>query len=66
MEKPFKNNNNDLQPSVPKRDIAQLIKEPLPGIFAYPVEEDITRLNAMVVGPFDTPYEGGFFHFHMR
>lgn len=24
------------------------------------------QLHAMITGPFDTPYEGGFFHFYIR
>jgi len=26
-------------------------------------DEDISRLNVLIVGPRDTPYQGGFFHF---
>ena len=23
-------------------------------------------MNILIIGPFDTPYEGGFFHFYLR
>jgi len=28
-------------------------------------EDDVTHLNALIIGPEDTPYENGFFHFDM-
>jgi ubiquitin-conjugating enzyme E2 Z len=31
-----------------------------------PREDDITKIHALITGPFDTPYEGGFFHFYIR
>ena len=33
------------------------------GISIVPDEEDMTKLHALIVGPRDTPYEGGFFYF---
>eukprot|EP01062_Namystynia_karyoxenos_P026276 TRINITY_DN20464_c0_g1_i1.p1 TRINITY_DN20464_c0_g1~~TRINITY_DN20464_c0_g1_i1.p1 ORF type:complete len:1032 (+),score=333.23 TRINITY_DN20464_c0_g1_i1:132-3227(+) len=36
------------------------------GIHVYPHGDDLTHVEALIVGPDDTPYEGGFFHFDMR
>ena len=38
-----------------------MAKDPLPLIFPMPDEDRVTVIHALVVGPFDTPYEGGFF-----
>ena len=40
-----------------------LIKHPLPGVCACLSETDMTIAFAVITGPFDTPYEGGFFLF---
>lgn len=48
-----------------KRDIADIVKDPPPGIYIAPDENDITRVDALVVGPADTPYQGGFLLFHI-
>ena len=44
-----------------KRDLKAMAKDPLPLIFPMPDEDRVTVIHALVVGPFDTPYEGGFF-----
>jgi ubiquitin-conjugating enzyme E2 Z len=31
-----------------------------------PLETDISIVHAVISGPFETPYEGGFFHFVIR
>nr|XP_037278997.1 ubiquitin-conjugating enzyme E2 Z-like [Rhipicephalus microplus] len=49
-----------------KRDIMDIYTQPPPGVFIAPEEENITKIHALVLGPFDTPYEGGFFHFIMK
>lgn len=49
-----------------KRDISGVFKDPPPGMFISPDPDNITRIHALVVGPFDTPYEGGFFYFVIR
>ncbi|KAH7976480.1 hypothetical protein HPB52_014474 [Rhipicephalus sanguineus] len=41
-----------------QRDIAELARDPPPGIYAAPEEIDVTRIYALVVKPPDTPYEG--------
>jgi len=49
-----------------KLDIANLFHSPLPGIVLCPSEKDITKMHALIIGNYDTPYEGGFFHFYIR
>ncbi|KAH7976364.1 ubiquitin-conjugating enzyme E2 Z [Rhipicephalus sanguineus] len=48
-----------------QRDLAELARDPPPGIYAAPEEIDVARIYALVVGPPDTPYEGGFLFFHL-
>eukprot|EP00756_Hemistasia_phaeocysticola_P010170 Hpha_TRINITY_DN14999_c2_g10::TRINITY_DN14999_c2_g10_i1::g.143696::m.143696 len=36
------------------------------GIYIAPHEDDMTQVDALIIGPEDTPYEGGFFHFAMK
>jgi ubiquitin-protein ligase len=47
------------------KDIRQIIKHPLTdnGIYYSHDENDITRGYAMIVGPSDTPYFGGYYFF---
>lgn len=50
-----------------QREIARIYNARRPrGVFAVPEECDVTKLHAVVVGPRDTPYEGGFFHFLLK
>lgn len=49
-----------------KRDMMTIFQEPPPGMFIAPDEQDMTKIHALVTGPFDTPYEGGFFYFLIR
>ena len=49
-----------------KRDMMTIFKEPAPGMIIVPDEMDMTKIHALVTGPFDTPYEGGFFYFLIR
>ncbi|VEL37265.1 unnamed protein product [Protopolystoma xenopodis] len=39
------------------------MSDPAPGICVVPDNDDMTKIYALVTGPFDTPYEGGFFVF---
>ncbi|NXO07725.1 UBE2Z enzyme, partial [Oriolus oriolus] len=48
------------------RDIMSIYKEPPPGMFVVPDPHDMTKIHALITGPFDTPYEGGFFLFLFR
>ncbi|VFV18744.1 ubiquitin-conjugating enzyme e2 z [Lynx pardinus] len=49
-----------------QRDIMSIYKEPPPGMFVVPDTVDMTKIHALITGPFDTPYEGGFFLFVFR
>ncbi|XP_013790027.1 ubiquitin-conjugating enzyme E2 Z-like [Limulus polyphemus] len=49
-----------------KRDIMSVYNEPPPGMFLVPDDKDMTKVHALITGPFDTPYEGGFFYFLIR
>jgi len=50
-----------------KKDLSSLIvTDPLPGIIAVPHESDISQIDALITGPFDTPYCGGFFLFRIN
>uniref|UniRef100_A0A8C4R769 Ubiquitin-conjugating enzyme E2 Z n=1 Tax=Eptatretus burgeri TaxID=7764 RepID=A0A8C4R769_EPTBU len=49
-----------------KRDIMSIYREPPPGMFVVPDSEDMTKIHALITGPFETPYEGGFFLFLIR
>lgn len=44
-------------------DIKELMRHPLPGIYVRIDEEAVQTVHALITGPFDTPYEGGFFYF---
>lgn len=49
-----------------RRDIMDIFAAPPAGVFIAPEENDITRIEALIVGPPETPYEGGFFHFLVK
>ncbi|XP_045208245.1 ubiquitin-conjugating enzyme E2 Z-like [Mercenaria mercenaria] len=49
-----------------KRDIMTIYNEPPPGMCIVPDKDDITKIHALITGPFDTPYEGGYFYFLIR
>lgn len=46
-----------------RKDLKSLFKDPLPGIYCVPDSVHATLIHAIIVGPFGTPYEGGFFYF---
>ena len=46
-------------------DLKSLYKDPLPGVFVQVNDEDMTKIDALITGPSETPYEGGFFWFKM-
>uniref|UniRef100_A0A7S2RPK1 Ubiquitin-conjugating enzyme E2 Z n=1 Tax=Rhizochromulina marina TaxID=1034831 RepID=A0A7S2RPK1_9STRA len=61
-------NLNDRIPTVEcrkriRRDMRSLQEDPLPSIFCVRDETYLTVLHALITGPFETPYEGGFFWF---
>ncbi|XP_070545954.1 ubiquitin-conjugating enzyme E2 Z-like isoform X1 [Ptychodera flava] len=47
-------------------DIMSIYNEPPPGMCVVPDKDDITKVHALITGPFDTPYECGFSHFLIR
>ncbi|CAF1383722.1 unnamed protein product [Adineta steineri] len=49
-----------------KCDISNIFKDPPPGIFISPDSDNLTKIHALVIGPSDTPYQGGFFYFFTR
>ncbi|TGZ72942.1 hypothetical protein CRM22_001785 [Opisthorchis felineus] len=48
------------------KDLRTIYSDPAPGIVVAPDEADLTKVHALITGPFDTPYEGGFFLFLIR
>lgn len=49
-----------------QRELQILRNDPVPFIYVRPDESDVTNLTALVVGPLETPYAGGFFKFSIR
>ncbi|KAH6925328.1 hypothetical protein HPB50_003527 [Hyalomma asiaticum] len=49
-----------------RRDILDVVTNPPPGVHVVPVDSKADSIHALVMGPTDTPYEGGFFHFLMQ
>ena len=49
-----------------RTDLISLYKDPLPGITVSVDEKDIRNIHALVAGPSETPYEGGFFLFKIH
>eukprot|EP00475_Leptophrys_vorax_P045883 TRINITY_DN9683_c0_g1_i2.p1 TRINITY_DN9683_c0_g1~~TRINITY_DN9683_c0_g1_i2.p1 ORF type:complete len:114 (-),score=11.09 TRINITY_DN9683_c0_g1_i2:453-794(-) len=50
--------------NLPRRIIKEtqrLLSEPAPGISASPSEENLRYFNVMILGPSQSPYEGGIF-----
>ncbi|OAY85140.1 Ubiquitin-conjugating enzyme E2 36 [Ananas comosus] len=50
--------------NLPRRIIKEtqrLLSEPAPGIIATPYEENMRYFNVMILGPEQSPYEGGVF-----
>lgn len=46
-----------------RKDLAEIVNEAPSGMFVVPDEADMTKIHAVITGPKDTPYEGGFFYF---
>lgn len=47
-------------------DIVSLKKDPIENIHIDYNEENIYKITALIIGPDDTPYEGGFFFFTFK
>jgi ubiquitin-conjugating enzyme E2 N len=55
-------------PAVPKRILKEtqdLLESPPPGICAHPQESNIRYFDVTIVGPRDSPYEGGLFQLEL-
>ena len=46
-----------------KNDILEIYTDPVEGIYVCPDDEKLSVLHALIIGPKDTPYDGGFFYF---
>ena len=42
-----------------RKELEQLANDPGPGVSAWPVEDNMTSLEAMIQGPSDSPFEEG-------
>lgn len=49
-----------------KRDLTSIFTEKNVTFYVAPDENDLTKIHAIISGPPDTPYEGGFFYFFIR
>lgn len=47
-------------------DFNEFITDPATDIFLVPDSTNILNAHAIIVGPEATPYEGGFFYFHLK
>ncbi|KAK2423763.1 ubiquitin-conjugating enzyme [Trifolium repens] len=52
--------NSNLPPRIIK-ETQRLLSEPAPGISASPSEDNMRYFNVMILGPTQSPYEGGVF-----
>ncbi|XP_039686633.1 ubiquitin-conjugating enzyme E2 35 isoform X2 [Medicago truncatula] len=52
--------NRNLPPRIIK-ETQRLLSEPAPGISASPSEDNMRYFNVMILGPTQSPYEGGVF-----
>ena len=46
-----------------KSDLSKFYNDPPFGIHLHYEENNFTEIHALIIGPKDTPYEGGFFYF---
>ena len=49
-----------------RKDLAEIINEAPEGIYVVQDECDMTKIHAVINGPKETPYEGGFFYFTLQ
>ncbi|KAL3197318.1 hypothetical protein MRX96_044967 [Rhipicephalus microplus] len=49
-----------------KLDPKNIIDHPVPGIFVEPEKGNVTYVHAVIVGPDNTPCQGGLFHFVLK
>ncbi len=46
-------------------DLKSIFEDPFEGILVVPSEDDVRLCHALILGPDDTPYEGGCFIFQV-
>lgn len=46
-----------------KHDLTELYADPVEGIYVVQDETHNNKVHALIIGPKDTPYDGGFFYF---
>lgn len=64
-----KNENEQLSPQYSfriKTDLKVFFTDPIPDIILAPDMDNLLIAHAIIVGPEDTPYEGGFFYFFIK
>ncbi|CAN8069602.1 unnamed protein product [Agarophyton chilense] len=49
-----------------QHELNTLLREPVPFIYVHADEANVTKISALVIGPLETPYAGGFFRFDIR
>ncbi|XP_077492014.1 ubiquitin-conjugating enzyme E2 Z-like [Amblyomma americanum] len=49
-----------------KQELANMKAKPMQGVFISSDDNDASTIHALMIGPPDTPYEGGFFHFVIK
>lgn len=49
-----------------KRDLKEFFVDPVPDVYLVPDDDNLCIAHAIVVGPRDTPYDGGFFYFFVK
>ncbi|GJQ69191.1 hypothetical protein Trydic_g6343 [Trypoxylus dichotomus] len=49
-----------------KKDLMSLYTDTPPGIFAVGDEKNLKFIYALIIGPMNTPYQGGFFYFVLK
>lgn len=60
---------NDFPPLYLRRinnDFNQFLTDPTADIFLVPESSNILCAHAIIIGPSETPYEGGFYYFYMK
>lgn len=64
-----RNEKEELAPILPKRiirDFKDFFTDPVADIMFCPDSENLLTAHAIIVGPENTPYEGGFFYFYIK
>lgn len=49
-----------------QHELRGMMRDPVPFIYVSADESNVTKITALIIGPLETPYAGGFFRFDMR